>query len=142
MPYSVTPTSLPDVLLLTPKVFEDERGFFFESFNARDFEAATGLKRSFVQDNHSRSSRGVLRGMHYQIRHPQEKLVRVIAGAVFDVAVDLRDAALAIDWPLLSEARLASRDRDGMLLADAETFGGPAVGTGSNGPVPGVAAPK
>ncbi len=90
MPYTVTPTSLPEVLLLQPKVFGDARGFFFESFNARDFEAATGLKRDFVQDNHSRSVKGVLRGLHYQIQHPQGKLVRVTIGEAFDVAVDLR----------------------------------------------------
>lgn len=90
MPYTVAPTALPEVLVLTPKVFEDTRGFFFESFNVRDFEIATGLKREFVQDNHSRSSKGVLRGLHYQIQHPQGKLVRVILGEVFDVAVDLR----------------------------------------------------
>ncbi|MGA8496790.1 MAG: dTDP-4-dehydrorhamnose 3,5-epimerase [Xanthobacteraceae bacterium] len=90
MPYTVTPTSLAEVLLFQPKVFGDARGFFFESFNAREFEAATGLKREFVQDNHSRSSKGVLRGMHYQIQHPQGKLVRVTQGEVFDVAVDLR----------------------------------------------------
>ncbi|MEJ0027268.1 MAG: dTDP-4-dehydrorhamnose 3,5-epimerase [Rhizomicrobium sp.] len=90
MPYTVTPTSLPEVLLLQPKVFGDDRGFFFESFNAREFEAATGLKRDFVQDNHSRSTGGVLRGLHYQIEHPQGKLVRVTHGEVFDVAVDLR----------------------------------------------------
>jgi dTDP-4-dehydrorhamnose 3,5-epimerase len=90
VPYTVTPTSLPEVLILTPKVFEDERGFFFESFNARDFEVATGLKRQFVQDNHSRSSKGILRGLHYQIQQPQGKLVRVVKGEVFDVAVDLR----------------------------------------------------
>lgn len=90
MPYTVTPTALPEVLLLTPKVFEDERGFFYESFNAHDFEKATGLKRDFVQDNHSRSSKGVLRGLHYQVQCPQGKLVRVGEGEVFDVAVDLR----------------------------------------------------
>ena len=90
MPYTVTPTALPEVLLLQPKVFGDTRGFFFESFNARDFESATGLKRKFVQDNHSRSAKGVLRGLHYQIQHPQGKLVRVTQGEVFDVAVDLR----------------------------------------------------
>ena len=93
MPYSVTPTALPEVLLLEPKVFGDARGFFFESFNARDFAAATGLVRDFVQDNHSRSAKGVLRGLHYQIRHPQGKLVRVTEGEVFDVAVDLRKSS-------------------------------------------------
>jgi dTDP-4-dehydrorhamnose 3,5-epimerase len=86
----VIETDIPDVLIIEPKVFGDERGFFYESFNAAAFEAATGLKRSFVQDNHSKSQRGVLRGLHYQIQQPQGKLVRVVAGEVFDVAVDLR----------------------------------------------------
>jgi len=90
MAFTATPTVLPEVLILEPKVFGDERGFFYESFNARDFEAATGLKREFVQDNHSRSSQNVLRGLHYQAQHPQGKLVRVVAGEVFDVAVDIR----------------------------------------------------
>jgi dTDP-4-dehydrorhamnose 3,5-epimerase len=90
MPYTVTPTAIPDVLILEPKVFGDSRGFFFESFNARDFALATGWKLDFVQDNHSMSTRGVLRGLHYQIQHAQGKLVRVTEGAVFDVAVDLR----------------------------------------------------
>lgn len=85
----VTPTELPEVLLLEPKVFGDERGFFFESYNRRAL-ADAGLDAEFVQDNHSRSARGVLRGLHYQIEHAQGKLVRVIAGEVFDVAVDLR----------------------------------------------------
>jgi len=90
MPYTVTRTNLPEVLILQPKVFGDARGFFFESFNARDFAQATGLDLQFVQDNHSRSARGVLRGLHYQIKHAQGKLVRVVAGEVFDVAVDMR----------------------------------------------------
>ncbi|MES2010608.1 MAG: dTDP-4-dehydrorhamnose 3,5-epimerase [Pseudomonadota bacterium] len=90
MNLTVIPTDIPEVLILEPKVFGDDRGFFFESFNAKAFEAATGLKREFVQDNHSRSARNVLRGLHYQIQHPQGKLVRVVAGEVFDVAVDLR----------------------------------------------------
>ena len=90
MAYQVTATSIDGVLVLEPKVFDDARGFFFESFNARDFEQATGLKETFVQDNHSRSSRGVLRGLHYQVQHAQGKLVRVTQGAVFDVAVDIR----------------------------------------------------
>ncbi len=89
----VVETSIPDVLIIEPKVFGDERGFFYESFNAAAFEAATGLKRQFVQDNHSKSQRGVLRGMHYQIQQPQGKLVRVVAGEVFDVAVDLRKSS-------------------------------------------------
>jgi dTDP-4-dehydrorhamnose 3,5-epimerase len=90
MPYSVQTTALPDVLLLTPKVFGDDRGFFFESFNQRDFEEVTGQRVSFVQDNHSRSAKHVLRGLHFQQQHPQGKLVRVTAGEVFDVAVDVR----------------------------------------------------
>lgn len=93
MPYKVTPTALPEVLILEPKVFGDERGFFFESFNARDFEEATGLQRTFVQDNHSKSSKGVLRGLHYQLQQPQGKLVRVTQGEVFDVAVDIRKSS-------------------------------------------------
>ncbi|MDD5028047.1 MAG: dTDP-4-dehydrorhamnose 3,5-epimerase, partial [Rhodoferax sp.] len=90
MPYTITTTSLPEVLILAPKVFGDARGFFFESFNARDFAQCTGLTVQFVQDNHSKSAKGVLRGLHYQIEHPQGKLVRVTHGEVFDVAVDLR----------------------------------------------------
>ena len=84
-----TPTSLPGVMLVAPRVFGDDRGFFFESFNARTF-AAAGIDATFVQDNHSRSRRGVLRGLHYQIEHAQGKLVRVVEGEVFDVVVDLR----------------------------------------------------
>jgi len=84
-----TATSLPDVLIIEPRVFEDARGFFFESYNRRTF-AEAGIDAEFVQDNHSRSVRGVLRGLHYQIQHAQGKLVRVVAGEVFDVAVDLR----------------------------------------------------
>ena len=86
----VTPTSIKDVLILEPKVFGDARGFFLESFNDRAFREATGLDLRFVQDNHSRSGKGVLRGLHYQLRQPQGKLVRVVRGEVFDVAVDLR----------------------------------------------------
>ncbi|MEY2952544.1 MAG: dTDP-4-dehydrorhamnose 3,5-epimerase [Pseudomonadota bacterium] len=86
----VTATALPEVLVIEPKVFGDARGFFFESFNQRAFNQATGLETHFVQDNHSRSSRGVLRGLHYQIQQAQGKLVRAVRGAVFDVAVDLR----------------------------------------------------
>jgi dTDP-4-dehydrorhamnose 3,5-epimerase len=83
--------ALPDVVLITPRVFEDERGFFLESFNARDFAAGTGLSCTFVQDNHSKSAKGVLRGLHYQLDpHAQGKLLRVVQGAVFDVAVDIR----------------------------------------------------
>ena len=86
-------THLSGVLILEPKVFGDSRGFFFESYNRRDFQAATGLDVEFVQDNHSRSAKGVLRGLHYQIQHAQGKLVRVTAGSVFDVVVDLRKAS-------------------------------------------------
>lgn len=90
MTYTVTPTELSQVLILEPEVFGDDRGFFFESFNAREFEEMTGIKSAFVQDNHSRSMKGVLRGLHYQIEQPQGKLVRVTEGEVFDVAVDIR----------------------------------------------------
>lgn len=93
MPFTVSPTSIPDVLVLSPKVFGDSRGFFFESFNSRNFKEAIGLQLDFVQDNHSKSARGVLRGLHYQIQHSQGKLVRVVQGSVFDVAVDLRKSS-------------------------------------------------
>ncbi len=93
MPYTVTATAIADVLILEPKVFGDARGFFLESFNARDFAQVTGLDVDFVQDNHSKSAKGVLRGLHYQIQHPQGKLVRVVQGEVFDVAVDLRQSS-------------------------------------------------
>jgi dTDP-4-dehydrorhamnose 3,5-epimerase len=86
----VTRTAIPDVLVLEPKVFGDERGFFLEPYNKRAFREATGLDVEFVQDNHSRSKRGVLRGLHYQVIQPQGKLIRVVAGRIFDVAVDLR----------------------------------------------------
>jgi dTDP-4-dehydrorhamnose 3,5-epimerase len=86
----VTPTAIPDVLIIEPKVFGDARGFFLESYNQKSFEQATGATGRFVQDNHSRSTRGVLRGLHYQLRQAQGKLVRVVNGSVFDVAVDVR----------------------------------------------------
>ncbi|ROH88276.1 dTDP-4-dehydrorhamnose 3,5-epimerase [Pseudomethylobacillus aquaticus] len=89
----ITQTSLPGVLLITPRVFGDARGFFYESFNQRAFAEATGVTATFVQDNHSRSAQHVLRGLHYQIRQPQGKLVRATQGEVFDVAVDLRRAS-------------------------------------------------
>lgn len=89
----VTPTALPEVLIIEPKVFGDSRGFFLESFNQKAFNEATGVDLQFVQDNHSRSGRGVLRGLHYQIQQPQGKLVRVVRGAVFDVAVDIRKSS-------------------------------------------------
>lgn len=90
----VTRLAIPDVLLIEPKVFGDARGFFYESFNAEAFRAETGVDLNFVQDNHSRSSKGVLRGLHYQLPpHAQGKLVRVVSGAVFDVAVDIRKSS-------------------------------------------------
>jgi len=88
-----TRLKIPDVVLLEPKVFGDARGFFYESYNQRVFRDATGIDPTFVQDNHSKSVKGVLRGLHYQIKQPQGKLVRVTAGAVFDVAVDLRKSS-------------------------------------------------
>lgn len=90
----IIPTAIPDVLIIEPKVFGDARGFFFESFNERAFRHSTGLNVNFVQDNHSRSARGVLRGLHYQVLQPQGKLVRVVLGSVFDVAVDLRRSSV------------------------------------------------
>lgn len=179
---NVISTAIPEVLLIEPKVFGDERGFFFESFNARKFAELTGVTLGFVQDNHSRSAKNVLRGLHYQIKQPQGKLVRVVAGEVFDVAVDIRknsptfgqwagfilsaenkrmawvppgfahgfvvlsdyaeflykttdywspehercilwnDPALAIDWPMQESPQLSAKDREGLLLADAEVF--------------------
>jgi len=89
----VTPTRLPEVLLIEPNVFGDKRGFFLESYNKRVLKDATGIAQDFVQDNHSRSARNVLRGLHYQIRQPQGKLLRVVQGAVIDVAVDMRKSS-------------------------------------------------
>ncbi len=89
----ITPTAIPDVLIVMPKVHGDARGFFFESFNARDFKTLTGFTPNFVQDNHSHSAKNILRGMHYQLTKPQGKLVRVVRGAVFDVAVDMRKSS-------------------------------------------------
>lgn len=86
-------TEIPDLLIIEPEIFGDSRGFFFESFNARLFAEMTGISKNFVQDNHSKSARNVLRGLHYQIQRPQGKLVRVIAGEVFDVAVDIRKSS-------------------------------------------------
>ncbi len=93
MPITATPTLIPDVLVIEPKVFGDDRGWFFESFNEKDFSDVVGEKATFVQDNHSFSKKGVLRGLHYQTQKTQAKLVRVCHGAVFDVAVDLRKAS-------------------------------------------------
>ncbi len=93
MPIVAIPTVIPDVLIIEPKVFSDDRGFFFEAFNESDFSKAVGKKINFVQDNHSLSKKGVLRGLHYQVQHTQGKLVRVMSGVVFDVAVDLRQSS-------------------------------------------------
>ena len=93
MPINAIPTAIPDVLVIEPKVFGDDRGWFFESFNEKDFSAAVGHSVTFVQDNHSSSKKGVLRGLHYQMEQTQGKLVRVCLGAVFDVAVDLRQSS-------------------------------------------------
>jgi dTDP-4-dehydrorhamnose 3,5-epimerase len=93
MPLLITPTEIPEVLIIEPKVFSDSRGYFYESFNEREFFSNTGISAKFVQDNHSLSSRGVLRGLHYQLEHTQGKLVRVVKGSVFDVAVDLRQSS-------------------------------------------------
>ena len=90
---SVIATAIPEVLVIEPKVFGDARGFFFESYNAAQFARETGLQVNFVQDNHSKSAKGVLRGLHYQIVQPQGKLVRVVSGEVFDVAVDIRKSS-------------------------------------------------
>ena len=89
----VTPTAIADVLIIEPRVFGDARGFFYESFNQQVFDKATGVALTFVQDNHSRSAKGVLRGLHYQVQQPQGKLVRVARGSVFDVAVDIRKSS-------------------------------------------------
>lgn len=90
---NIIPTSIPDVLIIEPQVFGDERGFFYESFNQQKFSEKTGLSIQFVQDNHSRSKQGILRGLHYQVQQVQGKLVRVIAGEIYDVAVDIRQSS-------------------------------------------------
>lgn len=95
MPYTVEKTDLNEVLLLAPQMFSDSRGFFFESFNEREFEKSTGLNIKFVQDNHSLSAQGVLRGLHFQRHYPQGKLIRVVRGEIFDVAVDIRPESAA-----------------------------------------------
>ncbi|NET53919.1 MAG: dTDP-4-dehydrorhamnose 3,5-epimerase [Merismopedia sp. SIO2A8] len=90
---NIITTNIPEVLVLEPRVFGDERGFFFESYNERAFADKAGITLKFVQDNHSRSAKGVLRGLHYQIQQPQGKLVRVVTGAIYDVAVDIRQSS-------------------------------------------------
>lgn len=178
----ITTTSIPDVLIIEPQVFEDKRGFFFESFNQHRWQEQTDLATRFVQENHSRSTKNVLRGLHYQIKQPQGKLVRVIVGEVFDVAVDIRktsatfgqwvgamlsaenklqfwvpegfahgfvvlsevaeflylttdyyapeheraicwnDPQISIDWPMKGEPLLSDKDREAVLLKDAELY--------------------
>jgi dTDP-4-dehydrorhamnose 3,5-epimerase len=100
---NVIKTAIPDVMIIEPKVFGDERGFFFESFNQAQFEEAVGRKVNFVQDNHSKSVKNVLRGLHYQIQQPQGKLVRVVQGAVLDVAVDIRKSSPTFGQHVLVE---------------------------------------
>ena len=102
------PTGIPGLLILEPKVFGDDRGYFFESYNRRAFREATGLDSDFVQDNHSRSARNVLRGLHYQIRQAQGKLIQAMAGEIFDVAVDLRRSSPTF-WPMPNCAASARR---------------------------------
>lgn len=102
-------TAIPDLLIIEPVVFGDERGFFFESFNRRKFAELTGRDADFVQDNHSRSSRNVLRGLHYQIRHPQAKLIRVIQGAMLDVAVDIRRSSPTFGQHVATELSAENR---------------------------------
>lgn len=116
-----TPLAIPDVILFEPKVFGDERGFFFESFNQRQFEEAVGRPVQFVQDNHSRSVKNVLRGLHYQIKQPQGKLVRVVAGEVFDVAVDLRKSSPAFgQWV---GARLSAENKHQLWVPEGFAHG-------------------
>ena len=136
---NIIPTKIPDVLIIEPRVFEDQRGFFFESYNEKAFCEKTGVDAHFVQDNHSRSTQNVLRGLHYQIQQPQGKLVRVVAGAVFDVVVDLRkssptfgqwvgslliwnDPDLAIAWPLEETPIVSAKDQAGTPFKEAEVF--------------------
>jgi dTDP-4-dehydrorhamnose 3,5-epimerase len=105
----VTPTAITDVLIIEPKVFGDERGFFFESFNQAKFEAVINRKVNFVQDNHSRSAKNVLRGLHYQIQQPQGKLVRVVQGSVLDVAVDIRQSSPSFGQHVALELSAANK---------------------------------
>lgn len=102
-------TAIPEVLVFEPQVFDDERGFFFESFNARRFAELTGLHPQFVQDNHSKSARNVVRGLHYQVGRPQAKLVRVVAGSVFDVVVDMRRASPTFGRAVVTELSADNR---------------------------------
>lgn len=116
-----TPLAIPEVILFEPKVFEDDRGFFFESFNQKQFEEAVGRAVNFVQDNHSSSMKGVLRGLHYQIVQPQGKLVRVTHGEVFDVAVDLRRSSATFgQWV---GAHLTSKNRHQLWVPEGFAHG-------------------
>ncbi|WP_316888310.1 dTDP-4-dehydrorhamnose 3,5-epimerase [Ralstonia edaphi] len=121
MKLTVTPTALSELLLLEPKVFEDDRGCFFESFNAREFKEATGLSSEFVQDNQSRSARNVLRGLHYQAVRPQGKLVRVLQGEIFDVAVDIR--ATSTTFGKWVGVRLSAENRKQLWLPEGFAHG-------------------
>jgi dTDP-4-dehydrorhamnose 3,5-epimerase len=117
-----TRLSIPDVILFTPKVFGDERGFFYESFNQQKFEELTGLKREFVQDNHSKSQQGVLRGLHYQLPpKAQGKLVRVVQGEVFDVAVDIRKSSPT--FGLWVGAKLSAENKQQMWIPEGFAHG-------------------
>ena len=148
----ITPASIPDVLLVEPRIFGDDRGFFYESFNEREWYKKTGLNTRFVQHNHSRSVKNVLRGIHYQIQNPQGKLVRVVVGEIFDVAVDLRrnsntfgkwvgqylsadnkkslwircilwnDVLLNINWPFDGTPIISKKDEQGLSFKDAEVY--------------------
>ena len=120
----VIPTAIPDVLIIEPKVFGDARGFFYESFNGKAFDEAVGRHVEFVQDNHSRSTKGVLRGLHYQIQQPQGKLVRVARGAVFDVAVDIRKSSPTFGKLLCVEL---SEDNHRQLLVPPGSAHGPSA---------------
>jgi len=106
---NVIKSEIPDVLVIEPKVFGDDRGHFYESYNEREFVRRTGITACFVQDNHSRSARNVLRGLHYQVKQAQGKLVRVVAGEVFDVAVDLRKSSPT--WGKWTGARLSAENK-------------------------------
>lgn len=129
-------TAIPDVLIIEPKVFGDARGFFFESFNQAKFDAAVGRQVAFVQDNHSRSAKGVLRGLHYQIQQPQGKLVRVVLSdtaeflykttdyyaPAFERCIAWNDPTIGIQWPIQGAPALSAKDQLGKGLAQAECF--------------------
>ena len=128
---NIIKTKIPDILILEPQVFGDDRGFFMESWNQKTFNEAVGRKVNFVQDNHSRSTRGVLRGLHYQIKKPQGKLVRCVVGEVFDVAVDLRKSSITfgiwVGWHLSAENKRQFWVPEGfahgfLVLSDAAEF--------------------